>query len=103
MLVQDIMSQSFPQLHKDELVTKSRALLRSQGLRVCPVVDDNNRLVGMVSRGDVMTVASSVSPIQVRGIMSHPGFIATIGMDAFYAGREMVRLHEWYIPVTQSS
>lgn len=103
MLVQDVMDKSFPQLYKDELATKARSLLRSQGLRVVPVVDDNKRLVGMVSRGDVMTITSSISPIQVRGIMSHPRFIATIGMDVSYVGQEMVRLHEWYIPVTKSS
>ena len=80
LLVQDVMDQSFPQLYKDELATKARALLRSRGLRVIPVVDDNKRLVGMVSRGDVMTITSSISSIRVRGIMSHPMFIATIGM-----------------------
>ena len=93
----------FPQLYKDELATKARALLRSRGLRVIPVVDDNKRLVEMVSRGDIMTITSSVSSIRVRGIISHPTFIATIGMDVAYVGQEMVRLHEWYIAVTKSS
>ena len=35
--------------------------------------------------------------------MSHPMFIATIGMGVSYVGQEMIRLHEWYIPVTKSS
>jgi len=103
LLVQDIMDQSYPLLYEDELATKARAVLRSRGLRVIPIVDDHKRLVGMISRGDVMTITSSISPIRVRGIMSKPRFTATIDMDAFHAGQEMIRLDEWYIPVVKSS
>ena len=103
MLVQDIMVQSYPILYEDELATKARAVLRSRGLRVIPIVDGHKRLVGMISRGDVMAITSSISPIRVRGIMSTPKFVATINMDAFHAGREMIRSDEWYIPVVKSS
>jgi len=102
LLVQDIMDRNYPQLYEDELATKARAILRRRGLRVLPVVDDHKRLVGMISRGDMMTITSSISPIRVRGVMSTPRFVATIDMDAFHAGREMIRLDEWYIPVVKS-
>jgi CBS domain-containing protein len=97
------MDRSYPQLYEDEFATKARATLRSLGLRVLPVVDERKRLVGMVSRGDVMVISSSVSPIRVKGVMSTPKFVATIDMDAFHAGREMIRLDEWYIPIVKSS
>jgi len=103
LLVQDIMDRSCPQLYEDELATKARATLRSRGLRILPVVDDRKRLVGMVSRGDVMVITSSISPIRVKGIMSTPKFVATIDLDAFHACREMIRLDEWYVPVVKSS
>ncbi|MFQ6096072.1 MAG: HPP family protein, partial [Candidatus Bathyarchaeia archaeon] len=103
MLVQEIMDRSYPILYEDELATKARATLRSRGLRVLPIVDDQKRVVGMVSRGDVMTITSSVSPIRVKGVMSTPRFVAPVGMDAFYAGREMIRFDEWYVPVVKSS
>jgi len=103
LLVQDIMDQSYPVLYEDELATKARAVLRSQELRVIPIVDGHKRLMGMISRGDVMTITSSISPIRVRGIISTPRFVATIDMDAFHAGQEMIRLDEWYIPVIKSS
>jgi len=98
-----MMDRSHPKLYEDELATKARATLRSRGLRILPVVDERKRLVGMVSRGDVMVISSSVSPIRVKGVMSTPKFVATINMDAFHAGREMIRLDEWYIPVVKSS
>lgn len=103
MLVQDIMDRSYPQLYVDELATKARATLRSRGLRILPVVDDHKRLVGMISRGDVMAITSSISPIRVKGVMATLRFVATIDMDAFNAGREMIRLDEWYIAVVKSS
>jgi len=103
LLAQDIMDRSYPQLYEDELATKARAILRSRGLRILPVVDHRKRLVGMVSRGDVMAITSSVSPIRVKGVMSTPKFFATVDMDAFHVGREMVRLDEWYVPVVKSS
>jgi len=97
------MDRSYTQLYEDELATKARATLRSRGLRILPVVDERKRLVGMISRGDVMVISSSVSPIRVKGVMSTPKFVATIDMDTFHAGREMIRLDEWYIPVVKSS
>lgn len=103
MRVQDIMDPSHPSLYADELATKARAVLRSRELRALPVLDERKRLVGMISRGDVMTITSSVSPIRVKGIMSTPRFVAILDMDAFHAVREMIRLDEWYIPVVRSS
>jgi len=103
LLVRDIMDRNYPQLYEDELATKARATLRNRGLRILPVVDDRKRLVGMMSRGDVMAITSSVSPIRVKGVMSTPKFVATVDMDALHAGREMIRLDEWYVPVVKSS
>jgi len=97
------MDRSYPQIYEDELATKARATLRNRELRILPVMDDRKRLVGMISRGDVMAITASISPIRVKGIMSTPKFVATIDMDAFHAGREMIRLDEWYIPVVKSS
>ena len=103
MRVQDLMDRNYPSLYADELATKARAVLRSRGLRVLPVVDEDKRLIGTVSRRDVMAITSSISPIRVKGIMSTPKFVASMDMDVFQAAREMIRLDEWYIPVVKSS
>jgi len=97
------MNRNYPSIYADELATKARAILRSRGLRVLPVVDERRHLIGMISRGDVMAITSSISPLRVKGIMSTPKFVAIIGMDAFQAIREMIRLDEWYVPVVKSS
>jgi len=100
--VQDVMDRNHPFLYPDEQATKARAVLRDRGLRVLPVVDERKRLLGMISRGDVMAITSSVSLIRVKGIASTPKFVATTDMNATQAAKEMIRLDEWYIPVVKS-
>lgn len=103
MRVQNLMNQKHPSLYADELATKARAVLRSQELRVLPVVDKHKHFIGMISRSDIMAISSSISPIRVKGIMSMPKFIAGEEMDVIQAAREMIRLDEWYVPVVKSS
>jgi len=97
------MDRTHPFLYPDEQATKARAVLRDRGLRVLPVVDERKRLIGMISRGDVMAITSSVSLIRVKGIMSALKFVATADTNAAQAAREMIRLDEWYVPVVKSS
>ena len=103
MRVQDLMDRNYPSIHTGELATRARAVLRDQGLRVFPVLDGRRRLVGVLSRGDIMTITSSISPIRVEGIMATPKFVATLDMDAFDTVKKMIRLDEWYAPVVKSS
>jgi len=103
LLVKDLMDRKYPFLYADDLGTKARAVMRDRGLRVLPIVDEHKRLLGVVSRTNIMTITSSVSTIRVKGIMSSPKFTATMEMDAYATLKEMIRLDEWYIPVTVSS
>jgi len=103
LLVKDIMDKSYPSLYADELATKARAILRETGLRILPIIDDERRLLGVVTRSDLMKVTSSVSPIRVQGVMSQPKFVATLEMPVEKAVRQMLKLDEWYSPVIKSS
>lgn len=96
------MNPNHPSVYPDEHGTKARAILRESRLRVLPVVDERRRVLGVVSRSDVMAISSSVSPMRVRGIMSKVKFAATLDMDAIQAGRELLRIDEWYVPVVKS-
>lgn len=103
MRVQDVMDRNHPFIYADELATKARAVLRERGIRVLPVLDKNKRLVGMLSRNDVMSITSSVSAIRVKGIMSALPYIAAPDADVVQTLREMIRLDEWYVPVVKST
>lgn len=102
MRVKEIMDKKHPFIYEDELATKARAIIRDLALRILPAVDDDKKLSGVVSRGDVMVISSSVSPIKVKGIMTMPKYIATIEDNAKLAVKEMIRLDEWYVPVVNS-
>ncbi len=102
MLVKDVMNRNYPSLYEDELATKARAVLRDRNLRVVPIVDDKNRLVGTLSRRNIMTITSSISPMRVKGIMTIPPFIATMDMDATLAVKQMRRLDKWYVAVVKT-
>jgi CBS domain-containing protein len=77
--------------------------LRGEGLRIVPIIDEQKRLVGVVSRTDVMAITSSVSPLKVKSIMDEPKFTAPVEMNTLDALKEMVRADEWSVPVTKSS
>jgi CBS domain-containing protein len=100
--VKEITNEKHPFIYEDELATKARAIVRDFSLRILPVVDGNKKVLGLVSRGDIMAISSSVSPIRVKGIMMNPKHVATLEDDAFSIIKEMIRLDEWYIPVVNS-
>lgn len=103
MRVKEIMNEKHPFIYEDELATKARAIIRDFALRILPVTDGNRKLLGIISRGNVMTISSSVSPIRVKGIMSNPKHVAAVDDDAVLTVKEMIRLDEWYMPVVDSS
>lgn len=101
--VQDVVNRNHPSIYADELATKARAVLRDTGFRVLPVVDEHKRLLGIITRNNVMKISSSVSTVRVQGIMSSVRYTVTLDMDAVRAAREMMRLDEWYAPVLKST
>jgi CBS domain-containing protein len=97
------MNEKHPSIYEDELVTKARAIIRDFSLRILPVIDKTKRLIGIISRSDVMTISSSVSPIRVKGIMRNPKHTATTEDEVTSTVKKMLRLDEWNIPVVNST
>jgi CBS domain-containing protein len=100
--VKEILNEKHPFIYDDELATKARALIRDFSLRILPVTSRERKLLGIVSRGAVMSISSSVSPIKVRGIMTKPRHVATLEDEVFQTVREMLSVDEWCIPVVNS-
>ena len=103
MLVKEIMNDKHLFIFEDELATKARATVRDFTLRILPVTDGNRKLLGKVSRRDIMTISSSVSPLRVKGIMTPAKHVATIDDDATSTAKAMLKVDVWQAPVTTST
>lgn len=102
MLVKEIMNDRHPWIYEDELATKARATIRDLSLRILPVVEDHKKLLGKVSRRDVMTISSSVSPMRVKGIMTPAKHVAAVNDEALATVRAMLQVDVWHAPVVAS-
>lgn len=100
--VKEIINSKHPAIHGDDPATKARALVRDYGLRILPVVDEDRKLVGLISRDSLLTISSSVSPIQAKGIMTDPKYVAFLEQDAYSAVKQMINLDEWFVPAVSS-
>lgn len=103
MRVKEIMDSKHPFIYEDDLATKARAIIRDFALRILPVINENKILLGKVSRRDMMTISSSVSPIKVKGIMTPAKHIASVDDDGVSTFRAMLRADVWYAPVVAST
>lgn len=72
MRVSEIMTKKVEVIKDNDFVTKARAIMRKKGYRAMPVVDKNNRMVGIIGRGDVLRITSTKSNLIVKGMMKQP-------------------------------
>jgi CBS domain-containing protein len=103
LLVKEIMDEKHAFVYEDELATKARALIRDLNLRILPVTDKDKKLIGKVSRRDIMTISSSVSPIRVKGIMTPAKHVAMAEDDVTSTVKAMLRADVWVAPVVVSA
>jgi CBS domain-containing protein len=57
--VGEVMTKSITTIHPDKTVQKAAKLLLNRDIRRLPVVDRDNHLVGIVTRGDIMRVLAA--------------------------------------------
>ena len=96
------MDGKHPAIYTDDLATKARAVIRDFNLRILPVTNGDKKLLGKVSRRDVMTISSSKSSIQVKGIMTPARHVATVDDDVTSTVKTMLKVDVWCAPVVTS-
>ena len=85
----------------DTHATKVRSVFREDKFRTIPVVSED-RLEGVITRGDMLNISSTKSNIHARGIMESPLVIATPDMDINSLIREIIKAGTIYAPVVES-
>lgn len=102
MQVKELMDAKHPSIYMDEPATKARALIRDFNLRILPVTDGDKKLLGKVSRRDMMTISSSKSSMLVKGIMTPAKHVAAVDEDVASTVKAMLRVDMWCAPVVAS-
>ncbi len=70
MKVKDIIS-TCPKISQDDLASKARAIMRRKNIRALPVFK-NNKLIGIITRSDLLKITSTKSNITVGGLLWRP-------------------------------
>lgn len=98
-----IMETKLPFLEPSFKVTRAREIFRVTGARILPVLDDkySRRLLGVVSRAEMLGVSSTKSELRVRDIMTQPLITLDESVGIYEAARLMLEKDEWYAPVTR--
>jgi len=99
--VEEIMTPDPVTVAVDTHATKVRSIFREEGFRTIPVVSQN-RLEGVITRGDMLNISSTKSNIDARGIMERPRIIATPDMELKSLAREIMKANTLYAPVVES-
>lgn len=82
-------------------MTKARQLMRLYHFRSMPVVDDENRVTGVITRQDVLKISSTKSNITVKGFArEYPTIIP--GMSGLEATRVLLASKLECVPVVNS-
>jgi len=68
MLVEEIMSRDPLYIEDSTFLTNARQLIRDHHIRALPVVDNQKRVLGIVTTQDMMRVTSTRSNVTVSGI-----------------------------------
>jgi len=96
--VAEAMTAKTVQVAPTDSVSKARTLMRKHGYRILPVTL-NDKLVGVVSRGDVMKVTSNRTNITVEGVMKKNMFTVKPEDDIEKAAQKMVSSGVRQLPV----
>ncbi|NOZ83125.1 MAG: CBS domain-containing protein [Euryarchaeota archaeon] len=97
----DVMSTPPLSLDEHEPATRARAMFREFPYRSFPVVSDG-KLVGIVTRSDVLRITSSRSNIRVAGVMSTSVITTHPEEPLEEAGEKMVLAGVEHLPVVAS-
>jgi predicted transcriptional regulator len=102
MKVKDIVFTKAPPVSKNDLAVRARALMRQNSVRALPVFD-NEKLIGVITRSDLVKITSTKSNITVGGLLWKPLITADAESDIFEAAKILLKEDMKQIPVTGNS
>lgn len=101
MKIKDVMSQRPVFIKGDEFLTKARQVMRDCRFRSLPVVDEQNRVRGVITIQDVLKITSTKSNLTVDGFTRATPAI-TPDMEVEEAAKAMIEAEITRMPVVKS-
>ncbi len=101
MIVKNVMTKNPVFIHDTEFMTHARQLMRDRHFRTVPVVDNKNRVIGVLNEKELLNIYSTKSNVTVEGFMSEFPFVYP-DMDMMQAARLMIEAGVGRAPVLKS-
>ncbi|MDD5112059.1 MAG: CBS domain-containing protein [Candidatus Altiarchaeota archaeon] len=99
--IRDFMTQKPLCVKAGDPVAKARTLIRKHGYRALPVVEDG-RLIGIISRSDILRVTSSRTNLTVGSLMTTRVYAASQSDDLLKTAKTMAENGVRQLPVVNS-
>lgn len=101
MIVKNVMTKNPVFIHDTEFMTHARQLMRDRHFRTVPVVDNKNRVIGVLNEKELLNIYSTKSNVTVEGFISEFPFVYP-DMDVMQAARLMIEAGVGRAPVLKS-
>ena len=102
MIVEEIMSKEPVCIKDSDFITHARQQMRDHFLRGLPVVDESNRVIGILKDQDILNITSTRSNVTVGGY-AHECPTITPDMDIIKAAQLLVKAKQTRVPVIGST
>lgn len=101
MKARDVMTRPVYKLHPWTAIREATVLLSETGFAALPVVDQEDRIVGIVSESDVLDRGLDEPDGLVRNLMTPAVEVVSVDADVGAVARRMLHLHLHSVPVIQ--
>lgn len=102
MYARDVLSRPVVTTRPETPLREAAALLTAHGFAALPVIDEEGRVVGMLSESDALAAGAEVRDVTVRAVMSVPVEVVTPGTDVAAIASRMLSGHLRSMPVVEA-
>jgi len=101
MKVENVMTKNPVFLHDNDFMTHARQVMRDLHKRTLPVVDNMNRVTGILTEKEILNIYSTKSNVTVEGFTSRFPFVYP-EMEMMHAAKLMIDAEIGRVPVLKS-
>lgn len=101
MIIKKIMDKSPLTVREGDFLTHARQVIRDNDLKAIPVLNEKNKVEGILTRRGVLNITSNKSNVEVKGFIKQTPLV-TSDTSVREAGKEMIKANSGVLPVISS-